>query len=99
MAAPDRHEPPLGNVHRMAPVAPFSAYMWPCASSEHPKTTPFAVVTGPEEPPPKNDPPNVGVVCQSSSPVTASMPLHMPSVVVMPFGSIHGMALLLALAV
>ena len=27
IAAPDRHDPPLGNSQRTAPVAPFSAYM------------------------------------------------------------------------
>src|SRR3954471_12946633 len=99
MAAPDRHEPPLANVHRMAPVAPSRAYMWPCRSSAQPKTTPLAVVTGPEEPPPNGTAANVGAVCQSSWPVTASMPLQMPLVVVVPFGRVHGTALLLALAV
>jgi hypothetical protein len=99
MAAPDRHEPPLSKVHRMAPVAPLRAYMCPVASSEHPKTTPFAVVTGPEDAPPKGDPPNVGTVCHSSWPVTASMPLHTPLVVVVPFGRVHGTPLLFALAV
>src|SRR4051794_33815196 len=99
MAAPERHEPPLANVHRMLPVAPSSAYMWPCGSSPQPKTTPFAVVTGPEEAPPKGTPPNVGTVCHSSWPVTASMPLHMPLVVLVPFGNVHGAALLFELAV
>src|SRR3954447_17367463 len=99
MAAPDRHEPPLANVHRMVPVAPSKAYMWPCGSSPQPNTTPLAVVTGPEEFPPNGTPPNVGTVCQSNCPVTALIPLQMPLVVVVPFGSFHATALLLALAV
>src|SRR3954470_10263467 len=99
MAAPDRHEPPLANVHRMVPVAPSIAYMWPCASSPQPNTTPLAVVTGPEEAPPKGTPPNVGTVCQSNCPVMASMPLQTPLVVLLPLGSVHGTELLLALAV
>src|SRR3954469_13405776 len=99
MAAPDRHEPPLAKVHRMAPVAPSKAYIWPCKSSRQPNTTPLAVVTGPEEPPPKGTAPNVGAVCQSNCPVTASMRLQTPLVVLVPFGSVHATALLLALAV
>src|SRR5215207_1798996 len=99
MAAPERHAPPLANVHRIAPVAPSKAYIWPCASSPQPNTTPLAVVTGPEEAPPKGTPPNVGCVCHNNCPVMASMPLQMPLVVVVPLGSVQATALLLALAV
>src|SRR5881397_3270739 len=99
MAAPDRQEPPLANVHRMAPVAPSKAYIWPCESSAQPNTTPLAVVTGPEEAPPKGTPPNVGTVCHSNRPVTASIPLQTPLVVVAPLGRVHATALLFALAV
>src|SRR5690242_9347252 len=99
MAAPDRHEPPLAKVHRMAPVAPLRAYMWPCGSSPQPKTTPLAVVTGPDDAPPNGTPPNGGAVCQSNCPLTASMPLHIPLVVLVPLGIVQATALLLALAV
>ena len=34
------------------PVAAFIAYMYPSASSEQPKTTPFATLVGPDGPPP-----------------------------------------------
>src|SRR5687768_5014829 len=99
MAAPDRHEPPLAKVHRIAPVAPSKAYMCPAKSNAQRNTTPFAVVSGPEvAPPPKGVPPNGGVVCHSSSPVAASMPLITPVVVVAPSGNVHGTALLLASA-
>ena len=52
IAAPERHEPPLAKLHSSAPVAALSAYMYPSGSSEQPYTTPLAVVTGPEVPPP-----------------------------------------------
>src|SRR5215208_4050213 len=95
MAAPDRHEPPLAKLHNSAPVAPFRAYMYPAGSSEQPNTTPLAVVTGPEVPPPCD-----GVCCQSIAPVAALIPLHTPLVVVGPPPKrVHGMKLLLALAV
>src|SRR4029079_6729366 len=55
---------------------------------------PFAVVTGPEVPPPCG-----GVFCHRTWPGTASTTLHTPLVVVVPLGSVHGTKLLLALAV
>ena len=53
-----------------------------------------AVVAGPDVPPPCG-----GAVCQSSWPVTASSPLHMPEKTTEPFGIVHGLKLLLASAV
>src|SRR6187200_1370564 len=67
IAAPERHAPPLGKLHSSWPVAALSAYMWPSGSTEHPKTTPLAVVTGPDVPPPC-----VGRVCQMMWPSLAS---------------------------
>src|SRR5262245_50336776 len=94
MAAPERHEPPLLKLHSSAPVAAFRAYMYPSGSREQPYTTPLAVVTGPEVPPPWE-----GACCQTISPVAALMPLHTPAVVVPPPNSGHGIDRLLALAV
>jgi hypothetical protein len=53
----------------------------------------LAVVTGPDVPPPDD-----GVCCQSSWPVAALSPVQTPAVVTAPPGSVHGMKLLLALA-
>ena len=92
MAAPDRHEPPLAKLQRTAPVAAFRAYMCPSGSREQPNTKPFAVLTGPEV-----LPPNGGLVCQSTAPVTASKPLQTPEVSPSVVG--QGTLLLLALAV
>src|SRR6185436_21097295 len=86
--------PPLANCHRTAPVAAFNAYIYPCGSSEHPNTTPFAVVTGPEVLPPLG-----GAVCHRSWPVTASRPLHIPVVTIDAFGIVHGFWSKLAFAV
>src|SRR4029453_11606367 len=94
MAAPERQEPPLAKLHNSAPVAPLRAYMCPAASSEQPYTTPLAVVTGPEAPPPCE-----GLRCQSISPVAALIALHTPAVVVPPPPKRgQGTRLLLALA-
>src|SRR5262245_49762433 len=100
MAAPERHPPPLAKLHKIAPVAPFNAYIWPSASRVHPNTTPLAVVTGPDEPPPKGEPGEGLGVCHNNSPVAASMPLHTPSVesALLPSGR-NAMWLLFALAV
>ena len=100
MAAPDRHEPPLAKVHRMAPVAPFKRVHVALRverAAEHDAVGRRHRAGGGARR--RGLPPNVGTVCHSSSPVTASMPLHTPFVVVVPFGSVHATALLLALAV
>src|SRR5262245_3662790 len=95
MAAPDRHDPPLAKLHRISPVAPSSAYMWPAGSTEHANTTPFAVVVGPDVVPQMAVNGFGGAigagVCQSTSPVAASSPDQTPSVVVEPSGSSHSL--------
>src|SRR6187551_3067208 len=68
--------------------------MCPSASSAQPKTTPLAVVAGPDVPPPCG-----GAVCQRTSPVAASSPLHIPDLTTDPLGIVHGLASLLASAV
>lgn len=59
--------------------------MYPTGSMVQPKTTPLAVVAGPDELPPCG-----GAVCHNTWPVTASRPLHTPLVTTDESGIVHG---------